>query len=1053
MKNKFLRSIDAQIEAAREIESAQEVPFCKNMAELICKYLELDIENNALRVILDHELPSHIQNFIAYSFLRILDLNRNLLNHDITLKTKVYNLLERNLRLVYSQAGIKEKDENYEKELKLVEYVTKKEELLKTTLEFKEDIEFIDKYENIFYKTIRNRENKALLTNFVEIDIYQQKFENFFNTCKKYLDSDINHKYEFYTEVINLANVLIRTFASIGTKYSNVFFQIPFTQIKEKFEINFLKTPASKPAVLEVIETEKKYPFSNVGTGYKFELKIANKSLGSAFDTVVLIKDFSISEIKILELKQFVGTINTPSVFIEFDYEIIKPTSSLILDGEIIWSDFDGKENSKGFYLELTGQTVALDWSDLEQRSPYDLEPVNQERELIGRGNILDQLRARIKNKLQSSYLYGQRRVGKTSIVKTLETIETHTENLVIINIEAGDWNDATGALKSMDNLGKKICNKIKRSSKKFDTLNVPKFEGSLSHISDFLDDVVYIDPEFRALIILDEFDRITSDLFKRTDVGQSFMLTLRAISNRQQFGFVLVGGEKLEYILSQWQEFNKFKPVRVDYFDKQKDWEDFKKLIKEPADQILEFNDKAIDYIYKQTSGNPYFTKLICIELFNYMVLNRDNHVTEKEARKATGIARNSSNIAATDFSHFWEDGIKEKVDKEQEISMNRRKILICLSELIRKNENTSKENILFYAIQKGMTEETAIKTLEEFEQRRIIIFANQKFEFIVKFFEDWLVSQGIEKIITTFEEEERIKFQKSKEEQLKITSQELLEVTSKWKTYQGQEITTDKVLVWLNQFEDIYSQRLMFKILQNLKFYNETLLRERMETLFIEVLKQLRKKNIDRIIEIGKVKRSDIIVSYMDKGPSKSGSEYAKKFVEVNNIYFENAVEPNRLVEKINDSTKVLVFVDDFIGTGQTLIENIEPILAELKSQNVLAGLVIVIGYITGFQNSSTSAESKLYKKGFDITVKILDPLNNSDKVFNEDSHIFNNPNEKLEAKNICSDIGIKLEKNHPLGYGDCQAAIVFPNTCPNNSLPIFWKSGKDWTPLFER
>lgn len=1053
MNNKDLRTIDIQIEKSKTILSGQEAEFCNNIACLVCKYFDLDTHSTALKVILDHELPAHIQNFISYTFLRILNLNRSLLNHDMTLKTKVYNLLERNLKVVYSQTGINEKDENYEKELKLVEYVTKKEDSLRAALEFKEEIDFINKYENIFYKTIRNKENKLLLANFVEVELYTQKLESFFNTCKRYLDSDINQKYQLYTEVMNLANALIRSFSDVGTKYSTTFFQVPFQQIKEKFELNFLNTPASKPAVLEVVETEKKYPFSNVGPSNKFELKIINKSLGSAFDTVVIIKDFSISEINITEPKQFVGTINTPSVSIEFDYEIIKSTSSLILDGEIIWADFNGKENSKGFYLELQGQTAALNWSELEQKSPYDLEPVDQERELIGRGAILDQLRGRIKNKLGSSYLYGQRRVGKTSIVKTLETIETQTENLMIINIEAGDWNDATGALKSMNNLGRKICNKIKRTNRKFEALIIPEFEGSLSHISDFLDDVISIDPNFRVLIILDEFDRISNDLFKRTDIGQSFMLTLRAISNRPQFGFILVGGEKLEYILSQWQEFNKFKPVRVDYFDKQKDWEDFKKLIKEPVEQLFEFNDKAIDYIYKQTSGNPYFTKLICMELFNYMVLNRDNHVTEKEARKATGIARNSSNIGATDFSHFWEDGIKEKADKELEISMNRRRILICLSELIRRSEVTSKDNILAYAIKKGMSEDAAIKTLEEFEQRKIIVFENLKFKFIVKFFEDWLVSQGIEKIVTTFEEEERIKFQRNHEDEMRVTSQEILEVTNKWRTYQGSEITSEKVLVWLNQFESAYSQRLMFKILQNLKFYNEILIREKMETLFVEVQKKLRQKNIDRIMEIGKIKRSDIMVSYMDKSPSKSGPEYAKKFVEVNNIYYENAVEPNRLVEKITENVKVLVFIDDFIGTGQTLIENIDPLLTELKSKNLLDDLVIVVGYITGFQNSSTSAETKLFKKGFDVSVRILDPLNNSNKAFDEDSNIFTNPKERLEAKNLCTELGLRLEKNHPLGYGNFQAAIVFPNTCPNNSLPILWKKTKEWTPLFER
>ena len=64
----------------------------------------------------------------------------------------------------------------------------------------------------------------------------------------------------------------------------------------------------------------------------KFELKIVNKSLGSGFDTSLLIKDFSNQEIKIVDRKQFIGTINTPSVNIEFDYEVLKPTSSILIE-------------------------------------------------------------------------------------------------------------------------------------------------------------------------------------------------------------------------------------------------------------------------------------------------------------------------------------------------------------------------------------------------------------------------------------------------------------------------------------------------------------------------------------------------------------------------------------------------------------------------------------------------------------------------------------------------------------------------------------------------
>ncbi|WP_320041923.1 hypothetical protein [uncultured Desulfobacter sp.] len=42
-----------------------------------------------------------------------------------------------------------------------------------------------------------------------------------------------------------------------------------------------------------------------------------------------------------------------------------------------------------------------------------------------------------------------------------------------------------------------------------------------------------------------------------------------------------------------------------------------------------------------------------------------------------ATEMAGHQNNIGATDFSHFWKDGIKEKEKNEEEISINSLKIV----------------------------------------------------------------------------------------------------------------------------------------------------------------------------------------------------------------------------------------------------------------------------------------------------------------------------------------------------------------------------------------
>ena len=95
----------------------------------------------------------------------------------------------------------------------------------------------------------------------------------------------------------------------------------------------------------------------------------------------------------------------------------------------------------------------------------------------------------------------------------------------------------------------------------------------------------------------------------------------IRSISNKDEFGFVLVGSEKMEYVLScQGDALNKFTRIPVDYFEKRVAV-DFQDLVRRPAKEYLDFSDAAVHSIYETSAGNPYFVKLLCGYLFTTMV------------------------------------------------------------------------------------------------------------------------------------------------------------------------------------------------------------------------------------------------------------------------------------------------------------------------------------------------------------------------------------------------------------------------------------------------
>ena len=68
-----------------------------------------------------------------------------------------------------------------------------------------------------------------------------------------------------------------------------------------------------------------------------------------------------------------------------------------------------------------------------------------------------------------------------------------------------------------------------------------------------------------------------------------------------------------------------------------------------------------------------------------------------------------------------------------------------------------------------------------------------------------------------------------------------------------------------------------------------------------------------------------------------------------------------------------------------------------------------------------------------------------------------IWDTQEEKERAKAFVADLGARVYKSQPLGFGGQGIMLVFPNTVPNNTLPILHsasKSGqKPWRPLFPR
>ena len=157
-------------------------------------------------------------------------------------------------------------------------------------------------------------------------------------------------------------------------------------------------------------------------------------------------------------------------------------------------------------------------------------------------------------------------------------------EGITILNLETGMF-IVPDARDTINNLGRKICTALLQRNSKFEGLAVPSFSGALSPLDDFLTAAFNRDPALRLVVVLDEFDALPPELYRRGDVSHAFFMTLRSLSARRPLGFILVGGERMSEILStQGEVLNKFRPLRLDYLDRQSQWSDFVDLVRTPV-------------------------------------------------------------------------------------------------------------------------------------------------------------------------------------------------------------------------------------------------------------------------------------------------------------------------------------------------------------------------------------------------------------------------------------------------------------------------------------
>lgn len=243
--------------------------------------------------------------------------------------------------------------------------------------------------------------------------------------------------------------------------------------------------------------------------------------------------------------------------------------------------------------------------------------------------------------------------------------------------------------------------------------------------------------------------------------------------------------------------------------------------------------------------------------------------------------------------------------------------------------------------------------------------------------------------------------------------------------------EITTTKYENWISQFEEA-ERPYIEKLLTNFTYFSYRKLQDCVVKLHTEILKNI--KTIENILFVP--------VGYV----VKSGSLVAFFYKKENNLR-ENIFLPySELSNKQLASTEAVIFIDDFIGTGNQAIQIWSDIKSKFQSQNLQTNFYYAT--LASYENGFRRVEENTKFRPISIC-----KLNESNLPLNSLSDCFLNDEERSKVQQILIKYGEKLYPKYPLGYKNSAGLIGFFYSTPNNTLPIFWSTLNNWTPLLSR
>ena len=402
-----------------------------------------------------------------------------------------------------------------------------------------------------------------------------------------------------------------------------------FFLLEEHFLLIIAKNPKWAKAALDYLETACKGQHTQAWVVTAVWQALELKQLEGIEDLQSLkpIKKPSIQALKLQEIanefKQIKTIKDNDNQIIELD-NLCNVMNQLILD----WA---GKTQNNS-YTKIAKKWLKWIHEDKQQLQQQRLDrddiinpympqrPLNQGHSTFkGRKNLVRQLEVILFQQHESVFLYGQHRIGKTSLIHNLSRLLNDADKYCVVFV---DLQKCIAQAQNLIDFFVFLAEDIKDElSQKYylSVLNLivdehgnPKqaFEHWLNGVQKQLD-------KLHLILVLDEFLMLDSAIQQQEKgLDQDILSIFRNwIQHRPQFSLLIMSQRLKEF--QRWPALtNNMQALHVGYLTSA----EAKELICQPiADFPLKYDSDAVDYLINQSSGHPALLQALCSQIIQF--------------------------------------------------------------------------------------------------------------------------------------------------------------------------------------------------------------------------------------------------------------------------------------------------------------------------------------------------------------------------------------------------------------------------------------------------